>query len=198
MARRDNTVTGRVFDAVNILVLVGLGVATVLPFLYVAAGSLAKEHEISTRPFFVWPHEVFTGAYRYLFATDTFVRSLLITVGVTAVGTVVQLLLTFAMAYPLAKRFLPGRGLILSLVVFTMVFGGGLIPTYLIVKNVGLLDTYWALILPLAINPFYLIVVKNFFQELPEECRCPSPSSPRSRCSTPSPSGTTSCRRCST
>src|SRR4051812_7760860 len=130
MARRDHTLTGRVFDTVNIVVLVGIGVTTVLPFLYVAAGSLAKESEIAARPFFVWPNETFTGAYRYLFSTDTFVRSLLVTVGVTAVGTVVQLLLTFAMAYPLAKRFLPGRNLVLSLVVFTMVFGGGLIPTY--------------------------------------------------------------------
>jgi putative aldouronate transport system permease protein len=88
---------------------------------------------------------------------------------VTAVGMAVQVLLTFTMAYPLAKRYLFGRNLVLSLVVFTMVFGGGMIPTYLIVRDLGLLDTYWALILPMAINPFYLVIVKNFFQELPDE-----------------------------
>jgi putative aldouronate transport system permease protein len=72
------------------------------------------------------------------------------------------------MAYPLAKRHLPGRALVLNLVIFTLVFSGGMIPTYLVVRDLGLLDSYWALILPLAINPFYLIVVKSFFQELPE------------------------------
>ncbi len=72
------------------------------------------------------------------------------------------------MAYPLAKRHLPGRALVLNLVIFTLVFSGGMIPTYLVVRDLGLLDSYWALILPLAINPFYLIIVKSFFQELPE------------------------------
>ena len=99
-----------------------------------------------------------------------------------------------------------------------MVFSGGMIPTFLLVKDLGLLNSYWALILPVAINPFSLIIIKNFFQQLPAEleesakidganelgtlwrssCRCPSPSSRPSRCSTPSASGTTSCRPCST
>jgi putative aldouronate transport system permease protein len=73
------------------------------------------------------------------------------------------------MAYPLAKRNLRGRQLILSLVVFAMVFSGGMIPTFLLIKDLGLLNSYWALILPAAINPFSLIIIKNFFQELPAE-----------------------------
>jgi putative aldouronate transport system permease protein len=164
-----NTPAGRVFDAVNVVVLVALAAATLLPFIYVAAGSLAKESEISERPFFLWPHEVVADSYRFIFSTDTFLRSLVVTVCVTAVGLVIQVMLTVTMAYPLSKRHLPGRGIVLSLVVFTLVFSGGLIPTYLIVRELGLLNTYWALILPLAINPFYLIIVKNFFQELPQE-----------------------------
>ncbi len=73
------------------------------------------------------------------------------------------------MAYPLSKSNLPGRRILLYAVVFTMVFSGGMIPTFLVVKDLGLLDTYWALILPLAINPFSLIIIKNFFQQLPAE-----------------------------
>jgi putative aldouronate transport system permease protein len=169
MAVKNNTPAGRVFDAVNVLVLVALAVVTVLPFLYVVAGSLAGEAELATRPFFLWPEQVVTGAYEYIFSTNTFVRSLVVTIGVTAVGVLVQVLLTFTMAYPLSRQNLPGRYLLLNLVVFTMVFGGGMIPTFLVVRELGLLDSYWALILPLAINPFYLIIVKNFFQELPEE-----------------------------
>jgi putative aldouronate transport system permease protein len=169
VARQRNTTAGRVFDTVNVVVLVGMAVVTLLPFLYVVAGSFAKESEISARPFFLWPQEVVTDSYRYIFSTNTFLRSLVVTICVTAVGTVVQVLLTFTMAYPLSKRFLPGRNIVLSLVVFTLVFSGGLIPTYLIVRDLGLLNSYLALILPLAINPFFLIVVKNFFQELPDE-----------------------------
>jgi putative aldouronate transport system permease protein len=165
----DRSVGSRVFDGLNALLLLALAVVTVLPFLYVVAGSFAGESELSERSFFLWPHKVVTGAYRYIFATDTFLRSLIVTVCVTAVGMAVQVALTFTMAYPLSRRRLPGRRIALSLVVFTLVFTGGLIPTYLIVRDLGLLDSYWSLILPLAINPFYLIIVKNFFQELPEE-----------------------------
>lgn len=167
--RRKPELGSRVFDTVNALVLMAIATITVLPFVYVTAGSFASESELTDRAFFLWPHKVVTGTYKYIFSTDTFLRSLMVTIGVTAVGLVIQVLMTFLMAYPLSRRNLPGRNVLLNLVVFTMVFSGGLIPTYLIVRDLGLLDTYWALILPLCINPFYLIIVKNFFQELPEE-----------------------------
>ncbi|TDD53303.1 carbohydrate ABC transporter permease [Kribbella antibiotica] len=166
--RYYDSLGSRTFDVINVVVLCALGLVTVLPLVYVLAGSFATESEISSRPFFLWPEKFVTDTYQYIFSTDTFVRALLTTIGVTAVGTVVQLVLTLTMAYPLAKKFLPGRTLVLNLVIFTLVFSGGMIPTYLVVRDLGLLDSYWALILPLAINPFYLIVVKSFFQELPE------------------------------
>jgi putative aldouronate transport system permease protein len=73
------------------------------------------------------------------------------------------------MAYPLSRKHLMGRSTIMNLIIFSMLFGGGMIPTYLVVKSLGLLDSYWALILPLAINPFNLIIVKTFFQNIPLE-----------------------------
>jgi putative aldouronate transport system permease protein len=158
----------RVFDVFNILLLGALALITVLPLFYVLAGSFATEGEISARPFFLWPEKFVTSTYEYIFANDTMLRALITTILVTAVGTVVQVMLTFTMAYPLAKRYLPGRALVLNLVIFTLVFGGGIVPTYLVVRDLGLLNSYWALILPLAINPFYLIIVKSFFQELPQ------------------------------
>ncbi|NDL60752.1 carbohydrate ABC transporter permease [Phytoactinopolyspora mesophila] len=164
-----STLGSKIFDTINIVGLVGLAAVTVLPFFYVIAGSFASESEITARSFFLWPHQFVTDSYDYIFATNTFLRSLIVTICVTAVGTVIQVALTLTMAYPLSKRYLPGRNIMLNLVIFTMVFSGGMIPTYLIVRELGMLNTYWALILPLAINPFYLIIVKNFFQELPEE-----------------------------
>ena len=171
MARDNayNTVGSRIFDSLNVIILVGLALLTLVPFIYVLAGSFAQESEIVNRGFFLWPEKPYLGAYEFIFSTNTFVRSLLVTIGVPAVGTLVQVGMTFLMAYPLSRRNLPGRNVLLNLVIFTMVFGGGMIPTFLVVKQLGLLDSYWALILPLAISPFYLIIVKNFFQELPEE-----------------------------
>ncbi len=166
---RFNTRAGMVFDAVNILALCVMGALALLPFLYVFAGSLATEYEITTRPFFIWPHEITTDAYASILSSTVFVRAFATTVGVTLVGTCIQLVLTALMAYPLSRVEMPGRRTILSFVVFTMVFSAGMIPTFLVVKDLGLLDTYWALILPMAINPFSLIIIKNFFQELPKE-----------------------------
>ncbi|OAH50190.1 carbohydrate ABC transporter permease [Microbacterium oleivorans] len=166
---RFNTPAGRVFDVVNVVLLSLLGIVALLPFVYVTAGSFATESELATRSFFVWPETFSLRAYESILTSPAFLRAMVTTILVTAVGTVIQLLLTASMAYPLSKANLPGRRVMLSLIVFTMVFSGGMIPTFLMVKDLGLLDTYWALILPMAINPFSLIIIKNFFQQLPNE-----------------------------
>ncbi|MCE0739723.1 carbohydrate ABC transporter permease [Bacillus inaquosorum] len=164
-----NTKAGRVFDICNILFLGGVGAITILPFLYIIAGSFATESELAQRSFFIFPKTFTLDAYKYVFSTPTFIRSMGVSIFITVVGTAVQLFFTFTMAYPLAKRHVKGRNLLLNLVIFSMLFSGGMIPTYLVVKSLGLLDTYWALILPMAINPFNLIIIKNFFQQLPRE-----------------------------
>jgi putative aldouronate transport system permease protein len=147
---RFNTAPGRVFDVVNVVVLALVGIVAVLPFLYVLAGSFATESELTSRSFFVWPEVWTTASYEAIFATPAFARALMTTIAVTLVGTVLQLGLTVSMAYPLSRRDLPGRRLLMILVVFTMVFSAGMIPTFLVVKDLGLLDTYWALVLPLS------------------------------------------------
>jgi len=171
MAIRYHTKTDKAFDAINITVLLGLAIVTILPFLYVLAASFATESEIAARPFFLWPDTPTLDTYRYIFSTDTFIRSLLVTIAVTTVGTLVQITLTMLMAYPLSDPNLVGRGLIMRLVLFAMIFSGGMIPTFLVVKELGLLNSYWSLILPMAINPFNLIVIRTFFQQLPFELR---------------------------
>ncbi|MFK4836501.1 carbohydrate ABC transporter permease [Microbacterium sp. ZW T2_14] len=166
---RFNTPAGRVFDVFNVVLMIAIGIVALIPFIFVLAGSFATEAELATRSFFLWPETFSLDAYEAIFTSPAFVRALVTTITVTAVGTLVQLTLTAAMAYPLSKANLPGGRLILSLIVFTMVFGGGMIPTFLVVKDLGLLNNYWALILPMAINPFSLIIIKNFFQQLPAE-----------------------------
>ncbi|KPG73764.1 carbohydrate ABC transporter permease [Enterococcus sp. RIT-PI-f] len=169
MNKAHNTKPGKVFDMLNLLFLTFLSVIMVLPFIYVIAASFATEAEIITRPFFLWPESFTLEAYKYIFSTPAFVRSLFVTIGVTIGGTFIQLFFTFTFAYPLSRKYLKGRGLLLNMVIFAMLFSGGMIPTFIVVKNLGLLDTYWALMLPGAISPFNLMIIKNFFQEIPLE-----------------------------
>ncbi|MEW9050771.1 MAG: carbohydrate ABC transporter permease [Neobacillus sp.] len=169
MPKMHNTPAGRVFDVFNFIFLGLIGLLMICPFLYVIAGSFATEAELTRRSFFIFPETFTLDAYKYIFATNTFVRSILVSMGVTLVGTLVCLFFTFTMAYPLSRKTLMGRSLFMNLVVFSMLFSGGMIPTYIVVKSLGLLDSYWALILPIAINPFNLIIVKTFFQNIPIE-----------------------------
>lgn len=169
MHKMHNTTGGRIFDVFNFIFLGIIGIATVIPFLYIIGGSFATEAELSTRAFFIIPETITTKAYEYIFSTDAVLKSLGVSIFVTVVGTIVSLILTLTMAYPLSRKNMMGRNLVLNLILFSMLFSGGMIPTYLIVKELGLLDSLWALILPLAINPFYLIIVKTFFQQLPAE-----------------------------
>ncbi|GAA0351936.1 carbohydrate ABC transporter permease [Alkalibacterium iburiense] len=164
-----NTKPGKVFDFINILFLLIFAATTILPFLYVVAGSFATEAELARRAFFIWPETFTLNAYRHIFSSSAFVRSIIITIGVTIVGTLTHLFFTFTMAYPLSKRDLKGNKILMNIVVFAMLFSGGMIPTYLIVQSLGLVNSYWALILPGAINPFNLIIVKNFFQHFSKE-----------------------------
>ncbi|MGX7200162.1 carbohydrate ABC transporter permease [Enterococcus nangangensis] len=169
MHKLHNTRGGRIFDVVNIIFLSALAIIMIIPFIYVIAASFATEAEITTRSFFLWPHTFSLESYKYIFETSAFLRSLLVTIGVTIVGTLIQLFFTFSFAYPLSRRYLRGRNVYLNMVIFAMLFSGGMIPTFLVVKNLGLLDTYWALMLPAAISPFNLMIIKNFFQEIPLE-----------------------------
>jgi putative aldouronate transport system permease protein len=158
-------------DIIVYLFLALCAVVTVIPFVYVIAASFAPEHEILTRPLFIIPKEFTLDAYKRIFDPNdyglTVLRSLGVSVFVTLVGTITNLFFTTTMAYGLSRPGLKGRNFMLNCVIFTMVFSGGMIPLFLVVKNLGMYDTYAALILPGAISAYNMIIVRNFFQELP-------------------------------
>ena len=145
------------------------GIVTLLPFLYVLAGSFATEKELTERAFFIIPQTVSVNAYRYIIQTGEIFRGLKNSLFLTVVGTTINMILTTTFAYPLSKKHFKGRNLVLNLVIVTMLFSGGMIPTFLVVKSLGLYNSFWALILLGAISPFNMIIVKNFFQEIPDE-----------------------------
>ncbi|MET1174265.1 carbohydrate ABC transporter permease [Paenibacillus amylolyticus] len=166
-SRLYNSPAGKVFDIFNYVMLGILGILTVLPFLYIIGNSFATEAEITERSFFLIPKVFSFSAYEYIFSSSTIFRSIGVSIFITVAGTLVNLLFTLTMAYPLSRSDFWGRNVMMNMVIFSMLFGGGMIPTYLVIRGLGLLDSYWALMLPGAISAFNLIVVKNFFQQMP-------------------------------
>ncbi len=160
----------RLFDGAVYVVLALVGLVALFPLLYVVAVSLTPFGEVLRNGgYVVIPRAVTFDAYRQFLTRPEIPRAFGVTAWITVVGTLVNLVLTTLMAYPLSKRALPGRNIFLLLVVFTLLFNGGIIPTYLTVKAVGLIDTRWALILPNAIWSFNVLIMKSFFEALPEE-----------------------------
>ena len=160
-------------NVVIYILLTLIAVIMVIPFIYVIAASFATEAEIQTRPIFFIPDSPTLDAYARIFdmndmGTRVF-HSLLISVCVTAIGTFINLFFTTTMAYGLSRSNLIGKKPLLNMVLFTMVFGCGMIPLFLVVKGLGMYDTYAALILPGAISAYNMIIVRNFFMELPRE-----------------------------
>ncbi|ULO06880.1 carbohydrate ABC transporter permease [Paenibacillus sp. 19GGS1-52] len=156
------------FDVINYIFLGLVGLCMIFPLLYIFSVSFSTMEDFVQRDIILWPSNWDLGAYKYIFATKTFGRAMLVSICLTAVVTFFNLCMTSTMAYAIIHRF-TGSKLVLRMVVFTLLFSPGLIPSYLMVRNLGLINTYWALILPGAISTFNLIVIRQFFQGLPKE-----------------------------
>lgn len=157
---------------VDVIIYVGLGLvalSTVLPFLYVIAGSFATDKELTEKAFFIVPEVWSLNAYKYAINSQNILRGLRNSIILTVLGTFLCMAFSLSFAYPLSKKHFRGRNWMMNMVIFTMLFGGGMIPCYLVYTAYGLYDTYWALILPGLISPFNMVIIKNFFQELPQE-----------------------------
>ncbi|WP_127587735.1 carbohydrate ABC transporter permease [Paenibacillus koleovorans] len=166
----DKSIASRLLDTVIYVVLIVCSVSAVLPILYIVAGSLAAPSEWA-KGFVLVPTKLSLQSYEFIFSTGTIVRALLVSASITVAGTLFYLGISVLTAYPLAQRDLQFRGVLLFLVVFTMMFDGGLIPKFLVVKAVGLLDSYASVIIPGALSAFSLIIFKTFFQNIPYELK---------------------------
>ncbi|MFP4978514.1 carbohydrate ABC transporter permease [Paenibacillus sp. CN-4] len=166
--KQDKTWGNRLFDIVNMSLLFIIAIICVLPFVYVLGVSFASPAEVARGGIILWPKEFSFVAYEYILSSATLPRSLAVSIYVTVLGTLINLVFTSLMAYPLSKPNLRGRQIILFGVLFTMLFGGGMIPTYFVVSSLNLTNTLWSLMIPSAISAFNLIVLKNFFQQIPD------------------------------
>ncbi|WP_394816455.1 carbohydrate ABC transporter permease [Streptomyces lancefieldiae] len=159
----------RVFQGVNGLILTGVVVVTLYPFVNIVARSFSGERQIRAGEVTLWPKGFNLTTYEIVFQDGTFWRNYGNTVFYTVVSTAVAMVLTTCYAYVLSKRNLKGRGVLVGIAVFTMFFSGGLIPTYVLITSLDLKNTVWALALPNAISVFNLLVMKAFFESLPDE-----------------------------
>jgi len=154
-----------------VYVLLGLiGVVALFPILYVFSASITPYSEVlKNGGFVIIPTKLTFGGYRQLFEQASIPQALRINLFITVVGTLINMVLTTLMAYPLSRRDLPGRGFLMFTVIFTFIFTGGIIPTYLVVKSTGLMNSVWALIVPNAIWSYNVLIMKSFFDQLPGE-----------------------------
>ncbi|MGG1553495.1 carbohydrate ABC transporter permease [Paenibacillus ferrarius] len=166
----DTSLSSRVLDAVIHIVMVLVIIATLFPVLNVIAVSFSSPDNIASGNVFLIPKGFNLSAYYTILFEDVHLpKSFLNSVFITVVGTFVNIIMTTVTAYALSKKYLVFRGFFMTYVVIPMFFGGGIIPLFLVVKTLGLVGSYSALIIPYLISPWWLIIMISFFRTFPVE-----------------------------
>lgn len=157
------------FRWLNAFLLGCFACASLFPFINILAVSFSSSRAINAGEVSLWPIEFNLDAYRNLIADGQLLVAMRNSLVITMVGTAFNMLFTVLAAYPLSKRRLQGRNVMLMGILFTMLFGGGLIPNFLLISSLGLVNSYWGLWLPALISAYNMFVMKSFFEGLPEE-----------------------------
>lgn len=166
---KDNG-SDRIFTVVNYAILSVVLITILYPLVYVVSASFSSSQAVISGRVWLYPVELTLDGYAAVFKHPLIWHGFLNSLIYTAVGTLVNVILTILAAYPLSRDDFRGRGMFMLLFVFTMMFNGGLIPTYLIVKDLGLLDSRWAMILPVALTVWNVIITRTYFQTtIPKE-----------------------------
>ncbi|MGO4495379.1 carbohydrate ABC transporter permease [Paenibacillus sp. 2RAB27] len=159
----------KVFDFSNVSFLILITVTAMLPILYVIAGSFSSSNALVHNRVLLWPVEATLANFKLVANNSTFWKAGWMTVQIVVIGTLVNMVFTMITAYPLSKMDLKGRKYFMLLIIFTMIFNAPIIPSYLLVKNLFLLNSIWALILPGAISAFNMILCITFFRTVPDD-----------------------------
>lgn len=159
----------KIFQVFLILFVIILCITMIYPFLHVLSISLSTPAEALRPGIHLYPKEVSFFAWKRVLTTDTVWQTMGNTVFRTVVGTVLTLVFLSLGAYPLSRKYLPHRTFYTMFIVVTMFFGGGLIPTYLLIKSLGLINSIWVYVIPGLLSTFNLLLLRNFFMGIPEE-----------------------------
>ncbi len=159
----------KIIDTIVIILMVLIVTFCFVPFIYIFALSFSSAKAVINNRVFLWPVGFNIDSYMQILTYPKFFLTYKNTIFYTVFGTMISLAMCVMFAYPLSKKFLFGRSLILKFVIFTMFFGGGLIPTFMLISGLGLRNTVFAMLIPYAISPFNLIILINFMSALPNE-----------------------------
>jgi putative aldouronate transport system permease protein len=165
----DKTLGSRIFDKVNIILLILVVVATLYPFYYITVVSLSNGNAVLRGEVQLFPVGFTLDSYKLVFENPAVPLSLRNSLVYTTLGTAINLAMTTLCAYPLARPRFSGRRVFTWIITLTMFFSGGLIPLYLLVMQLGLINNMWALLLPGAINVWNMFILRTSFQQIPEE-----------------------------
>ena len=168
MMKHERTPGNFLFDTINILILTALCITTIFPFLNIITMAFSPG-TISFTKLHIFPTEWTMENINKILTNEYIASGFISTITRTVVGTALGLIMTIFAAYPLSKKTLPNRSFWTSFIVITMFVSGGMIPNYLLVNSLGIMNTVWALVLPGVINTFNMIIARNFFMMLPPE-----------------------------
>ncbi|NMO96371.1 carbohydrate ABC transporter permease [Paenibacillus lemnae] len=157
--------------AVTIYVLLSfIALLVIYPLFFVMIASISSPEMVMRGEVWLWPKELSFVGYERLFANSELMRGYLNTLLYTVVGTAINLVMTIAAAYPLSRQDFRGRNFFTFMIVFTMFFSGGMIPTYLLIRDLGMLNTFWVMVIPSALSVWNILIMRTFFQNsIPKE-----------------------------
>lgn len=159
----------KIFQGFLLVIITMLCIVMVYPFLHVLSISLSTPSEALRPGIHLYPKEISLFAWERVLSTESIWRAFGVTVFRTVVGTLLSLVFMSMAAYPLSRKYLPHRGYYTTFIIITMFFGGGLIPTYLLIKSLGLINSVWVYIIPGLVSTFSMLILRNFFMGIPME-----------------------------
>ena len=160
----------KIFDAVVMFVVSFIFIIMLYPLIYIVSASFSSARAVSTGQVFLWPVEPSVEGYKAVFENKDILGGYINTIFYTVLGTFINIAITMMAAYPLARSDFKARGVLSFVFTFTMLFSGGMVPTYLVIKQLGMINTVWALVLPGAISVYNMIVARSFIQSnIPNE-----------------------------
>lgn len=162
-----NDKDGRVFDLINIVILLSFSILIVVPLWNVVVGSFSSGQALARGNYVFWPSEWSLQNYRQVLSDSNIISAFFISVSKTLLGVLTHVFFCAMVAYPMSKSYLKGRKLYSTMGIITMFFGGGMIPTYLLIRSLGLINSFWVYIIPMLLSYYDVIILMNFFRGVP-------------------------------
>ena len=165
--KHKQSLGGKIFTSFNVVFITLLSLSMLLPFLHIIAKSLSSAEALTNGKVFFWPVEFTINNFEYVMQDASIWRAFGISVLITVGGTLLNLIATASLAYPTSRPEFKGKKFVLLMVLFTMIFSVPLIPSFLVIKSLGMIDTLWALVIPGLISAFNFFIMRSFFMNIP-------------------------------